>query len=122
MTSLHIDHPFHFDAHGRTATCDDASYVRRLVELALFTASGERVNRPDFGSGVRSLVFAPNGPELAATLKVTIRSNLQRWLSPVLDVVDVDAVAVDETLRIEVAYRTRGSPETRVELVTRPLA
>ena len=33
----------------------------------LFTDAGERVNRPDFGSGLLQLVFAPNSPELAAT-------------------------------------------------------
>ena len=37
-----------------------------MIEQLLFTRPGERVNRPDFGSGLMQLVFAPNSPELAA--------------------------------------------------------
>ena len=39
-----------------------------VQDVQVFTNAGERVNRPDFGSGVLQLVFAPNSPELAATL------------------------------------------------------
>ena len=50
---IHLAFPFHFDAHGRTAISDDAAYLRQLLELLLFTSPGERVNRPDFGGGLR---------------------------------------------------------------------
>ena len=52
------------------ATTDDDDHVRDLIEQVLFTAPGERVNRPDFGSGLLQLVFAPNSPELAAAAAV----------------------------------------------------
>ena len=63
---MRIDYPFHLNGEGRTALADEESYIRDLIEQILFTAHGERVNRPDFGSSVMQLVFAPNRDQLAA--------------------------------------------------------
>ena len=62
-----------------------------MIEQFLFTNAGERVNRPDFGSGLLQLVFAPNSPELAAAVQFTVQAGLQRWLG---DVIEVQAVEV----------------------------
>ena len=67
---MNIDFPFHFDNRGRTAATDDDDHIRDMIEEFLFTNPGERVNRPDFGSGLLQMVFAPNSPELAAALAV----------------------------------------------------
>jgi phage baseplate assembly protein W len=115
----HLDFPFHFDSHGQTATRDAAAYVRQLVELLLFTSPGERVNRPEFGGGVRPLVFAPNGPELEAALKFSLVANLQRWLGQLIVVNTVDVTAVDSTLTILVSYALRRNGEQRVERIVR---
>ena len=56
-----VGYPLRVDAHGATARTDRAGYLRDLIEQVLFTAPGERVNRPDFGAGVGQLVFAPTG-------------------------------------------------------------
>jgi hypothetical protein len=48
----------------------DDEHIRDLIEQVLFTSPGERVNRPDFGSGLRQLVFAPNSDERAAYQKL----------------------------------------------------
>ena len=56
-----VDYPFGFDATGRTRAASREDHVRDLVEQVLFTAPGERVNRPQFGSGLLGLVFEPNG-------------------------------------------------------------
>ena len=69
---MNIDFPFHFDGRGRTAATGDDDHVRDMIEQLLFTSPGERVNRPDFGSGLLQLVFAPNSPELAAALQFTV--------------------------------------------------
>jgi phage baseplate assembly protein W len=115
----HIDFPLRFDSRGRTASADDASYVRELVELLLFTDPGERVNRPDFGGGVRPLVFAPNGPELAAALNLSILANLQRWLAPLVDVRALEVAAEESTLTIQIRYVVQRTGEVRDELLTR---
>jgi hypothetical protein len=52
---MQIDYPFHFDSRGRTAGTTEVDHIRDLIEQVLFTAPGERVNRPDFGSGLMQL-------------------------------------------------------------------
>jgi phage baseplate assembly protein W len=109
----HVDFPFHFDGRGGTALTDDDDHVRDLIEQFLFTSAGERVNRPDFGSGLMQLVFAPNSPELAAALQHTVNAGLQRWLG---DLVEVQALAVtshDAVLRVELQYAVRRTGEVR---------
>ena len=75
----------------------------RIVQL-LLTAPGERVQHPDFGCGLRNLLFDPNNEILAATTEFTISTALQRWLGDVIAVERVDVRALDDTLSIEVAY------------------
>jgi phage baseplate assembly protein W len=116
---MHIDFPLRFDARGRTAATDDANYVRELVELLLFTDPGERVNRPDFGGGVRPLVFAPNSPDLRATLNLTILANLQNWLGQLIEVRAVDVSGEESTLTIALSYVLLRTGESRTESLTR---
>jgi phage baseplate assembly protein W len=110
---MNIDFPFHFDSRGRTAVTDDADHIRDMVEQLLFTSPGERVNRPDFGSGLLQLVYAPNSPELAAALQFTIQAGLQRWLSDVIDVQGLQVISEDATLRVIVQYVIRRTGEAR---------
>jgi hypothetical protein len=90
-----------------------------MIEQLLFTNPGERVNRPDFGSGLLQLVFAPNSPELAATLQFTTHAALQRWLGDVIDVRNLTVTAEDATLRIVVEYVIRGTGEARTTELAR---
>lgn len=116
---MNIDFPFHYDRLGRTATTGTDDHVRDMIEQLLFTNAGERVNRPDFGSGLLQLVFAPNSPELAAALQFTVQASLQRWLGDVIDVQALEVTSEDSTLRIAVQYVVRRTGETRVETFQR---
>jgi phage baseplate assembly protein W len=113
---MNVDYPFHFDALGRTATTTDADHVRDMIELLLFTSPGERVNRPDFGSGLLQAVFAPNSPELATAMEFSTRAALQRWLGDVIDVQALAFTAVDAVLRVELAYSLKGTGERRSDV------
>jgi len=110
---MQIDYPIRFDGRGRTAEADDEKHVRDMIEQVLFTAPGERVNRPTFGSGVLELVFAPNGDSLAAALRLSVQAALQEWLGDVIEVSDVEIESEDSTLRIEVRYVLRRTGESR---------
>lgn len=116
---FHLDYPFHFDRRGRTANTSAAEHVRDMIEQLLFTEPGERVNRPDFGSGLLQMVFAPNSPELAAALQFSVRAALQRWLGEVVDVNALEVTSSDSTLRVELAYTLRDSGETRSDTFER---
>jgi phage baseplate assembly protein W len=105
----HIGVPLRIDGAGRTATATDPDYLRALIREVLFTRPGERVNRPDFGSGLLQLVFAPADDALAATTQLTVQSALQRWLGDLIDVAAVEVDSDEETLRVLVSYFVRGS-------------
>lgn len=116
---LHVDYPYHADGRGRTAVTDDADYVRDLIEQVLFTAPGERVNRPDFGSGLLGLVFAPNADALAGAVETSVQASLQRWLGDVVVVEAVDVTRRDSTLAVRVRYVVRRTQRRTVTEFTR---
>ena len=99
-----LDYPFHFDGRNRTAEAAGPAHVRQLIEQLLFTQPGERVNRPEFGSGVMQLVFAAASPEVAATAEFLVRGGLQQFLADRIAVSRVSVEAVDSRLVIEVDY------------------
>jgi uncharacterized protein len=116
---MNIDFPFHFDNLGRTATTDSDDHIRDMIEQLLFTNPGERVNRPDFGSGLLQLVFAPNSPELAATLQFTMQAALQQWLGDLIDVQALEVVSEDSRLQVFLQYVIKRSGEQRTEIFAR---
>jgi phage baseplate assembly protein W len=110
---MNIDYPFHFDSRGRTAATDDNDHIRDMIEQFLFTNAGERLNRPDFGSGLLQLIFAPNSPELASTLEFTMQAGLQQWLGDVIEVRELEVTSEEATIRVELKYLVRRTQEIR---------
>ncbi len=120
-TGPHVAFPLRLDAAGRTALADDEHYLRGLVEQVLFTRPGERVGRPDFGSGIGTLVFAPAGDELAAATRALVHAALQQFLGDLVRVEQVEVTARESTVEVVVAYRPLRAPvddERRVLRVT----
>jgi len=116
---MQLDYPYRFDGRGRTAETTDDDHIRDLIEQVLFTAPGERVNRPTFGSGVMQLVFAPNSDALASATQQLVQGALQQWLG---DLIQVQAVTVqneDATLRIQIQYIVRRTQQAQVAQFTR---
>lgn len=109
-----IDYPFQFDGRGQTATAIEDDHIRDLIEQVLFTSPGERVNRPDFGSGVLQLVFAPNSDVLAAATQMMVQGALQQWLGTLIQVEAVEVQSQDATLQVTVQYLIRRTQEQRV--------
>jgi phage baseplate assembly protein W len=111
---MNIDYPFHFDC-GRTATTGEADHIHDMIEEFLFTNPGERINRPDFGSGLLQMVFLPNSSELAAALQFTVQAGLQRWLGDLIVVERLDVANDDREgrLTIMIQYVVRRTNERR---------
>jgi phage baseplate assembly protein W len=118
---MDIDFPYRFDSRGRTAGASTDDHVRDMIELLIFTNPGERVNRPDFGSGLLQLVFAPNSPELAATVQFTMQAALQRWLGDVIEVRSLDVRADDSSLIVDITYLIRGTGQEQSATFSRPV-
>lgn len=112
--STNVNFPFQFDGRGRTAD-PGGDYVRQLVEQVLFTAPGERVNLPDFGSGLLQLPFAPNSVEMAAATQFTVQAALQKWLSAYIKVLAVVAAIDNEVLTVNVTYTLLDTGVTEVQ-------
>lgn len=108
---MNLDYPYHFDHRHRTAETDDDNHIRDLIEQVLFTMPGERVNRPDFGSGIMQLVFAPNSPELAATTQFLVQGALQQWVGHLIVVESVEVESVDAELRVRIVFVKRRTGE-----------
>jgi uncharacterized protein len=82
--------PFRIDpASQQTAQTGYAAHVDQMVLQVLLTTPGERVDLPQFGCGLRSLVFAANNDALLATVKLRVIQGLSQWLAGVVNVVDV---------------------------------
>jgi len=116
---MQLDYPYHFDGRGRTAETTDDDHIRDLIEQVLFTAPGERVNRPTFGSGVMQLVFAPNSDALASATQQLVQGALQQWLGDLIQVQSVTVQNEDATLRIQIQYIVRRTQQAQVAQFTR---
>lgn len=103
--AVHVGAPLALDAQGRTALADEETYLRGLVDHVLFTRPGERVRRPDFGSGVDALVFAPAGDELAQTTRALVHGALQRFLGDLVRVDEVIVTTEEAVLDVTVRFR-----------------
>ncbi len=108
---MNIDFPFQLDPRGRIAATDDADHIQDMIEELLFTSPGERVNRPDFGSGLLQMVFAPNSTELASALQFTAQAAVQRYLGDLIDLRQLTVDVDDATLRVAVAYVIRATQQ-----------
>lgn len=108
-------YPYQTDGRGRTRQAGEEAWIRGMIEQVLFTSPGERVMRPEFGSGIRQLVFAPNSPEMAATTQALVQGALQQWLGDLIVMEDVEVEAVEATLSVTVRYVIRSTEARRVD-------
>ena len=112
---MNVNFPYGYDGRFRTQEASEEDYVRQLVEQVLFTSPGERVNLPEFGSGLLQLPFAPNSVEMAAATQFAVQAALQRWLSTCIKVQSVTATAQEGTLTVTVTYSLLSTDATQVE-------
>ena len=110
---MNIAFPFQIDGHGRTASVPDEQHIHDMIEQLLFTNPGERVNRPDFGSGLLQTVFQPNSATLAAALQFTLQGALQQALGDLIQLQAVQVNNVESTLIVTVQYLVRADRQSR---------
>ena len=112
---MYVDYPYRIDGYGRTARTDQAEHMRDLIEQVLFTAPGERVNRPTFGSGLLSMVFAPIDDELASATQGLVQAALQQWIGELIEIEAVQVTHEEATVTVIVQYVVRRNQQRQVE-------
>ena len=100
--------PFAVAPSGRISVTGGDETIRGKIIQVLFTAPGERVNRPDFGCGLFKLVFEPNDDVLAAAVEFTVGQALTRWLGDEILVDGVDVGAEGEIVDVEIVWANRA--------------
>lgn len=111
-----LKYPFSIDAGGGRAAeeTDYEAYIRQLIRQVLLTAPGERINRPDFGAGIRRMVFAPNNPAAASMIQTLILQAMDKWLATVIRTEEVAVEVENEKLLITLHYLVIQRGERRV--------
>lgn len=102
--------PLGADALGAVRLASAADDIRQAIRIILETTPGERVMRPDFGSGLHALVFEPMTATLDALVRHRVEEALVTW-EPRIDSITVAVTrdAPNGRLLIEIAYRVRAT-------------
>jgi phage baseplate assembly protein W len=82
--------PFNIDLlSGQAAQSPYGTHVDQMIRQILLTSPGERIDLPEFGCGVRQLLFAPNSDGLQATTQLLVHRALDFWLAGQITVQNV---------------------------------
>ena|SRR6478609_8189843 len=114
MDGRHMAFPFHVGTDGRIAapaSLDD--HVRGEIIQLLLTNSGERPFLPQFGGGLRRMVFNRNDDVTAGLVKSVLAQNLSRWLGQRINVEFLEVTADDATLNVDLRYSVIATGETK---------
>ena len=114
MDSTGFGFPFRINDLGQVSTATGDGNIRGKIVQIMLTAPGERVGLPEFGCGLRDLVFDPNNDILAAATEFAITRALQQWLSDEIILEQVDVSNPEERLEVQVVYLRRDQLERGV--------
>jgi uncharacterized protein len=102
--------PPRLDAAGELTLSENEEDIRQSIQIILGTTPGERVMRPDFGSGLHALVFEPISARTIGLVRHRVEEALITW-EPRIDNITVEVTADPPVgrLRIEIHYRVRST-------------
>jgi len=116
QAELEVAFPFYVDSQGLIAGATYDLHVRQMIKQLIFTSTGERVNRPDFGCGLDRLVFAAAGDEMITVTQSMVQSELQRWLGDIIRVIAVDVQLRESTLTVTIDFQILQTGQVRKEV------
>jgi uncharacterized protein len=122
-----LAYPFRVDSTSQqTAQATYPTHVEQMVRQLLLTSPGERVDLPQFGCGLRALVFAPMSDALAATVQLRVLQAVNLRLAGIVTATEVAVLTSGEnaalepgTLQVTVSYtvvETQSASSTTVIL------
>ena len=80
----------------------------------ILTNPAERLFLPEFGGGVRRLVFENLEETTGAMVKATLTRAISRWLGHRVTLDDLTVAIQNETIEVDLKYRIAGTEDTRV--------
>jgi len=111
----HISFPFRIGNNGSVATVRSLEdHVRDELMQLLLTNPGERAFLPEFGAGIRRLVFQNADPSTAGLVKATITHAISYWLGTRISLEDLQVRIENEKIQVDIKYRVAGSTDTKV--------
>ena len=102
--------PFRIDpASGQAAQTSYQAHVDQMIRQVLLTNRGERIDLPEFGCGLRQLLFAPHNSALDSATNLIVQQALTRWMAGIITVQKVIVVPQTTTdnpaqLQIQINY------------------
>ena len=107
--------PLRVDQSGSIALGSGPDDINASIRMAIMTAPGERVMRPQFGCRVWDLLFEPINANTLGLMGEAIRDTVSQW-EPRVDLEDV-AVEPDPAspsrVTIDVRYRVKATNDRR---------
>jgi len=103
----YADLSFDFTANPQTgdvATVKDAVSVKRGIKNVLLTAPFERLFQPEFGSGIKNILFEPMTPLTEQRLSDACEDAIDAWEKRA-SVIDITVISEEEYNRYRVAIK-----------------
>ena len=103
--------PVNVDARGNIQMSEYEEDIKEAIWIILATSKGERVMRPDFGSGIYEYVFAPINTATTSLVENSVRDALTIY-EPRIELINVEVStekADEGKLLISIEYRVRST-------------
>jgi phage baseplate assembly protein W len=111
----HLSFPFRIGSDGRTAQVSSfEEHVRDELMQLLLTNLGERAFLPEFGGGLRRLVFEPVSEASLGMTKSMVTQAISDWLGHRITLEDLTVEIENTTIEVEIKYRIAGTEDTRI--------
>lgn len=111
----HLSFPFRVGPDGRTAgVASLEEHVRDELIQLLLTNPGERAFLPEFGGGLRRLIFEPADEASRGMTKAAVTQAISGWLGHRITLEDLAVEVENATIEVEIKYRLAGTEDSRV--------
>lgn len=105
-------YPLQINPRGGIKTSQHAEKIRQSILIILGTQHGERLMRPNFGSNLKRLLFAPNNSATANLTRFYVEESLETW-EPRIQLEDIIVTNDNKNARllIDIRYRIKSTNE-----------
>ena len=111
--------PYRYNTYGHIQESGYNDHVREMMEQILFTIPGERVNRPDFGCGVQTMVFGTTRPEIMTVKQTGIQGQLQKYLGHLINLKEVKITTEESRVDILIRYVVFADQKENTQVFSR---